>query len=261
MNPMFKFTLFLKILNTYFEFSRLSLPFFQFNAKYLNQSLSIFLPSMYWYLIVLLLLIAVFSGKCQIVIPTSRWDKEWSSGAWDYLENIATERARIAVIGGVFVDMYAPKNASVLDIGCGEGAISDFLSPSQKAHFVGIDFSKEAIRLAKSKRKHPMKFVHVGAADFEPSHKFDVIIFSEVLYYVDHEKIIDKYISLLNPNGIIIISIFHQKDAILYENIFKYGRQVMDLIDEMEMSGFIRKKRDATLEKTAFHMEVYRKKV
>jgi len=216
---------------------------------------------MFWYFVVLSLMAIVSKVDSQIVLPISRWDKEWSSGAWDYLENIATERARIAVIGGVFVDMYAPRNASVLDIGCGEGAISDFLSPSQKAHFVGIDFSKEAIRLAKSKRKHPMKFVHIGAAEFEPTHKFDVVIFSEVLYYVDHEKILDKYIELLNPNGIIIVSIFHQKEAILYENIFKYGRKVMDLIDEMEMSGYIRKKRDATLEKTAFHMEVYRKKV
>ena len=32
-----------------------------------------------------------------------KWDNEWSSGAWDYMESVAVERARIAVIGGVLV--------------------------------------------------------------------------------------------------------------------------------------------------------------
>ena len=209
-------------------------------------------------LILLILYLAPHFLNAALVIPISKWEKEWSTGAWDYLENIATERARTAVIGGVFIDMYSSKNASVLDVGCGEGAISDFINSEQKARYVGIDFSKEAIKLAKSKRQNPMKFVHIGAAEFQPSHKFDVVVFSEVLYYVDHEAVIQKYIKLLNPNGIIIISIFHPAEQLLYENIFQYARKVMKLIDEMEMSGYIRKKQNAQLEKTAFHIEVYR---
>jgi 2-polyprenyl-3-methyl-5-hydroxy-6-metoxy-1,4-benzoquinol methylase len=193
-------------------------------------------------------------------IPISKWEREWNSGDWDYLENVAAERARIAVIGGVFTNMYAASNASVLDIGCGEGAISDFLTFKQKSSYVGVDFSKEAIKLAKSKRHSPMKFVHASADEFNPTHKFDVIIFSEVLYYVDHEKVIQKYIELLNPNGIIIISIFHPTEKLLYENIFQYARSVLTLIDEMEISGLIRKKKNSNLEKTHFHIEVYQEK-
>ena len=53
-----------------------------------------------------------------------KWDQEWSKGAWDYMETVAVERSREAVIGGVFAHMFVPLNGSVLDIGCGEGAIS-----------------------------------------------------------------------------------------------------------------------------------------
>ena len=48
--------------------------------------------------------------------------------------------------------MYTGSNSSVLDVGCGEGAISDFLSPVQNSRYVGVDLSKEAVQVAKNKR-------------------------------------------------------------------------------------------------------------
>lgn len=189
----------------------------------------------------------------------SKWDKEWKSGAWNYLESVPVERSRIAVIGGVLIPLFAAtKNASVLDIGCGEGAIADFLPPYQKLRYVGVDLSKEAIHAAKQKRGHPMKFVHASAYHFHPQHKFDVIVFSDVLYYVEHEKVLKQYETYLNPHGIMIISIFHQTQNLMYENIFKFARQQFELLDEMEVSGFTRKAKDSPKENTAFHIEVYR---
>lgn len=191
----------------------------------------------------------------------SKWDKQWKAGEWSYMEDVPSERAKIAVVGSVLVQRYGAPNASVLDIGCGEGATSDFLTPSQKAKYVGVDLSKEAIRIAKSKRKQPMKFVHSAAHQFQPSHKFDVVIFSDVLYYVEYEKVIRQYEGYLNPGGVMIISIFHFTDKLLYENIFQFARSVLDYVDEMEISGFTKKNKDAKREKTAFHIEVYKKKV
>jgi 2-polyprenyl-3-methyl-5-hydroxy-6-metoxy-1,4-benzoquinol methylase len=188
----------------------------------------------------------------------SKWDKEWSSGAWEYMERNAIERSRVAVIGGVFAEMYAPFNGSVLDIGCGEGAIADFLVDGQKQHYVGIDLSKEAIKLAKSKRGPPLKFVHAAAHEFTSHHKYDVIIFSDVLYYVEHEKVIPQYANYLNPNGIMVISIFHQTDKLMYENIFTFARTHLIQVDETDVSGYTKKKKDAKPERTAFHIEVYK---
>lgn len=190
----------------------------------------------------------------------AKWDKEWKSGAWDYMENVAVERAKVSIIGSVLVQMFARQNASVLDVGCGEGPISDFLTPGQRSHYVGIDISKEAILSAKRLRGPPLKFVHAVCHLFQPKNKFDVIIFSDMLYYVEYEKVLKQYEGYLNPGGIIIISIFHQSEKLMYENIWSFARQTFDQIDEIDVGGFTKKKKDADKERTAFHVEVYRVK-
>lgn len=192
----------------------------------------------------------------------SKWDKEWSSGAWDYMDMVPIERSRVAVIAGVYARVYTKSvNSSVLDVGCGEGTMADYLLPSQKMHYVGLDISKEAILLAKKKRGPPMKFVHGTAHLFSPMHKFDVIIFSEVLYYVEYEKVINQYLGYLNPGGIIVISIFNPLEGKqLYDNIFEYARKTMNKIDHTDIHGWTKKKMDGEKIKTSVHIEVYRKK-
>lgn len=189
-----------------------------------------------------------------------QWDKEWKSGAWTYMEKIAVERSRIAIIGGVFIPMYSGQNSSVLDIGCGEGAISDFLNVAQNSRYVGVDISKEAISVAKTSRGPPRKFVHAAAHLFSPIHKFDVIIFSDMLYYVEHEKILKQYSQYMNPNAIIIISIFHQTEKLMYEHIFNFARTMFLQVDEIDVGGYTTKKSGGSREKTAFHVEVYRQR-
>ena len=188
----------------------------------------------------------------------NKWDKEWRSGEWTYMETIAVERSRIAVIGGVFIQMFTHQNASVLDIGCGEGAISDFLTPPQQSKYVGLDISKEAIIVAKKKRGGLRKFVHANLYDFKPVHKYDAIIFSDVLYYVEYEKVLQQYATYLNPGGIFIISIFHQTEKLMYENIWGFARSTFKLVDEIDVGGYTKKGKSTTKEKTAFHIEVFR---
>ena len=105
-----------------------------------------------------------------------------------------------------------------------------------------------------------MKFVHSPAHLFKPNHKFDAIVFSDVLYYVEYEKVLTQYMNYLNLNGIIIISIFHQTETLMYENIFLYARKKLNKIDEIDISGHTKKYINSKLEKTAFHIEVYRLK-
>ena len=189
-------------------------------------------------------LICLISAKDQWIFqPEKKWDREWASGAWKYQEKVPVERSRIAVIGGVLVQMYAPfANSSVLEIGCGEGAVADFLTPAQVSGYVGVDISKEAIAIAKNKRKTGgIRFVHAAAHKFQPGNKFDVIIFSEVLYYTEYEKIMDQYENYLSPKGIVIISIFQMEGKPKYENIFSYAQSKFQQIDEIEVSGKTKK--------------------
>lgn len=87
-----------------------------------------------------------------------------------------------------------------LDIGCGEGSISDFLTEDQKHEYVGVDLAKEAIIAAKKARGPPLKFVHAAAHQFVPQHKFDAIVFSDVLHYVEHSSSQENRRNLLGDN-------------------------------------------------------------
>ena len=69
-------------------------------------------------------------------ISVAQWNKEYSKGDWKYLDAVAIERARATLIA-VFYQTYSASTSSsgagaILDVGCGEGVLSDYLTDSQK---------------------------------------------------------------------------------------------------------------------------------
>ena len=99
----------------------------------------------------------------QLKVTSAQWNKEFSSGRWNCLDSDPTERARHAVIG-MYCQKYFSKG-NILDVGCGEGTLTDFLSSDQRKKYLGIDISSKAIKIAKSKRK--LNFQCVAAEDFK----------------------------------------------------------------------------------------------
>ena len=226
-------------------------------------------------LLKILVLISIPAGASNYMYQSQeKWEEEWGKGLWDYMDVQTTERSKNAVIGSVFTQEVIGKNGTLLDVGCGEGAISDHLLPTQI--YVGMDISKEAIRRAKEKRganqgstennvisanimSHQRKFVHMNAYDFVPSHKFDVIVFSDMLYYLDHENLLKQYARYLNPGGHVIIAIFAKStDKLMYENIFSTARALFNKVDEIDVGGWTMKRQNGKREKTAFHLEMYK---
>ena len=130
---------------------------------------------------------------------------------------------------------------STLDVGCGEGTLYDFLSSEHQRQYVGIDLSREAIMAAGRKRKEGR--FSPAAHSFTPKrrlHRFETIVFSDVLYYIDHESALRRYNEeILADEGIVIISIFQKPDTnlILYENIFTAARNMFEKVDEMHLAG------------------------
>ena len=79
-----------------------------------------------------------------------QWNREFKSGKWDYLDSNPVERIRHSIIS-IFFSHYFPKG-SILDVGCGFGTLTDFLSEKQKSRYLGIDISSTVIKKAKQKK-------------------------------------------------------------------------------------------------------------
>jgi len=97
------------------------------------------------------------------------------------------------------------KNKKVLDVGCGTGLFA-FSVAKKGATVLGIDFSSEAIEIAKSKHIH--KNLQFTSSDIHTiKEKFDVIVSNGTLEHMDNPlKTLRLLKNHLNKNGCIVIT-------------------------------------------------------
>ncbi len=94
----------------------------------------------------------------------------------------------------------------LLDIGCGKGMIAEYISDLTGAHFVGIDYSPEAIQQAveRTTEKRDRLSFQVGnmdELDFA-AHSFDAITSIDTLYMpTDLDATLARMVELLKPGG------------------------------------------------------------
>lgn len=113
-----------------------------------------------------------------------------------------------------FAKDYA-REKIILDLGCGEGYGSYFLSGLAKS-VLGIDYNRQAIEYAKNKyRRQNLQFAQVDAMNLNSiGHKFDVICSFQ---FIEHIREIDRLLedikNLSGDRGIFICSTPNRKDA------------------------------------------------
>jgi SAM-dependent methyltransferase len=94
----------------------------------------------------------------------------------------------------------------VLDLGCGSGAMAEYISDATGAHVTGVDYIPEAIRQARERtadKRHRLAFrVGVlGALDL-PLHGYDTLISIDTLYFTDDlAGTVKRLRALLVPGG------------------------------------------------------------
>lgn len=98
-------------------------------------------------------------------------------------------------------------NAHILDVGCGNGKMLEYLRNKTGAHIHGFDYSDKAIECAKESIKDSKFSVGViGETDY-PKESFDVVISMDSIYFAkDMKEFISNVRKWLKPEGVFFVA-------------------------------------------------------
>ena len=117
------------------------------------------------------------------------------------------EVGRYSLIAGYI--HYLKPGGSILDVGCGEGILPQRLNVESIAKYVGIDISKVAIDAASQQANEKVVFLHEDVSAYHPTERFDVIVFNEILHYLeDPLAVVRRYETCLKPHSIFVASLY-----------------------------------------------------
>lgn len=137
---------------------------------------------------------------------TDKWNAEYARGRWDYLAQIE-ELSRYALIAGYC--HFFEHARRILDLGCGEGVLHRYLRPDAYDQYLGIDISAEAIERAKQRENGKTSFLQADVNAYLPDDRFDLIVFNEVLYYLEEPvQVIENYKGVLSDRGVLIAAMY-----------------------------------------------------
>jgi 2-polyprenyl-6-hydroxyphenyl methylase/3-demethylubiquinone-9 3-methyltransferase len=168
------------------------------------------------------------------------WDSElMEPKAW-YLGGTLCIKMRRSIIVQL-IRHTIPDLHSMLDVGCAAGGLAETAFREGLQYYVGVDISEYAIKKAKKqvlkgKRIYSSSFYTCNLCDFSPENdsQFDVIVFNEVLYYLDIKEAVvqlERYANWLQPEGVFCISMKNDpKSRAIYRAImgqFQEDRYVL----------------------------------
>jgi len=114
----------------------------------------------------------------------------------------------------------APRNAEILELGCGYGFLSHMLSLTAPGRRItGVDPDEEKIRVASHTilKNNSIEFFCEDITIYKFGYK-DVILLGDVLFKLnlpDQEALLARCIEKLNPGGLILLSSAKPDDAIV----------------------------------------------
>lgn len=132
---------------------------------------------------------------------------------------------------GVMELLELPRNSLVIDLGCGNGALSGALS-EKGFRVVGMDASAEQLALAE-KSFPDIRFIQADATDFTSAEPVDAVFSNAVFHWIDREKQPDMLSCIyhaLKPGGQLVFEMGGHGNCgcihkALAEQFEKHGRK------------------------------------
>ena len=88
------------------------------------------------------------------------------------------------------------KKLDILDLGCGSGRLTNFLSDQTKAKIYGYEIDNETYQIAKLNKNHDVKIFNINIVDIDfKSLEAECFIFNGPLYKSEHRSDFDKLIN------------------------------------------------------------------
>lgn len=134
------------------------------------------------------------------------WNAEFGGGRWNCLDSTAGDCIY------PYLEKYS-KQGSILDLGCGSGSTANELTGTAYASYVGVDISDVALQKARERserngRSAKNQFFQSDISTFEPSGRFDVVLFRDSLYYIPPRHIVatlERYATHLHETGVFLV--------------------------------------------------------
>lgn len=131
---------------------------------------------------------------------------------------------------------------TILDVGCGSGLITNLFAirnPNKK--FTAVEFANGinyAQTFAQENLIKNVKFYQEDFLNWRTKSKFDCVVCQGVLHHIpDWESALDKLMSLVNNNGVLILGVYHPLGKLL-KKYFSIDYQEDLLYIDQELNPF-----------------------
>ena len=159
----------------------------------------------------------------------SLWNREFAGGRWDFIDETAGDEVY------PFVQEYA-RGGAILDLGCGSGNTGCELPLSAYDTYLGVDISDVALDKARRRsvecsREKKNRYVQADIVSYQPSSRFDVVLFRESIYYVPKGRIVrmlERYAGSLTDRGVFIVRWHDPEGGAAILELLKGGFEVVE---------------------------------
>lgn len=127
---------------------------------------------------------------------------------WDAEQYSKFSRERSRPFDDLISQVVAESPASIVDLGCGTGALTRSLADRwPAARVVGIDNSPEMLEKSRSfALPHRLQFEHGEIDEWTPDGPIDLIVSNAALHWIgDHEGLFPRLAAMLTPEGTLAV--------------------------------------------------------